>query len=114
MTQIGVVVEPREVSVAERNLLGRGLFGKIALQYGQYTKGAQLSYVDPYFLGYRVALGIDVFYKQQLPTSYVSYETQTIGFGTRLGFTLREDLGLQLRYSLYQQKITLAPNLMNC
>ena len=103
-----------EVSVAERNLLGRGLFGKIALQYGQYTKGAQLSYVDPYFLGYRVALGIDVFYKQQLPTSYVSYETQTIGFGTRLGFTLREDLGLQLRYSLYQQKITLAPNLMNC
>jgi outer membrane protein insertion porin family len=86
-----------EVSVAERNLLGRGLFGKIALQYGQYTKGAQLSYVDPYFLGYRVALGIDVFYKQQLPTSYVSYETQTIGFGTRLGFTLREDLGLQLR-----------------
>ena len=103
-----------EVSVAERNLLGRGLFGKIAVQYGQYTKGAQLSYVDPYFLGYRVALGIDLFYKQQLPTSYVSYETQTIGFGTRLGFTLREDLGLQLRYSLYQQKITLAPNLMNC
>src|SRR5262245_61095009 len=26
-----------EVSVAERNLLGRGLFGKIAVQYGQYT-----------------------------------------------------------------------------
>jgi outer membrane protein insertion porin family len=103
-----------EVSVAERNLLGRGLFGKIAVQYGQYTKGAQLSYVDPYFLGYRVALGIDVFYKQQLPTSYVSYQTETVGVGTRLGFTLREDLGLQLRYSAYQQKITLAPNLMNC
>ncbi len=103
-----------EVSVAERNLLGRGLFGKIALQYGQYTRGAQLSFVDPYFLGYRVALGIDVFYKQQNPTSYVSYETQTLGFGTRLGFALREDLGLQLRYSLYQQKITLPPNLMNC
>jgi outer membrane protein insertion porin family len=103
-----------EVSVAERNLLGRGLFGKIAVQYGQYTRGAQLSYVDPYFLGYRVALGIDVFYKQQNPTSYVSYETQTIGFGTRLGFSLREDLGLQLRYSLYQQKVTLPPNLMNC
>src|SRR5262252_4919558 len=37
-----------EVSVAERNLLGRGLFGKIAVQYGQYTKGATVSYVDPY------------------------------------------------------------------
>jgi outer membrane protein insertion porin family len=103
-----------EVSVAERNLLGRGLFGKIAVQYGQYTRGAQVSYVDPYFLGYRVAFGVDVFYKEQRPTSYVSYETQTIGFGTRLGFSLREDLGLQLRYSLYQQKVTLPFNLMNC
>src|SRR6266536_1828791 len=103
-----------EVSVAERNLLGRGLYGRIAVQYGQYTKGATVSYVDPYFLGYRVAWGVDVFYKQQLPTSYVSYETDSVGFSTRLGFTLREDLGLQLRYSLYQQKIVLAPNLTNC
>jgi outer membrane protein insertion porin family len=103
-----------EVSVAERNLLGRGLFGKVAVQYGQYARGAQVSFVDPYFLGYRVALGVDVFYKQQNPTSYVSYETQTVGFGTRLGFSLREDLGLQIRYSLYQQKVTLPPNLMNC
>jgi len=35
-----------EVSVAERNLLGRGLFGKVAVQYGQYTKGLTVSYVD--------------------------------------------------------------------
>src|SRR5262245_2413551 len=103
-----------EVSVAERNLLGRGLFGKVAVQYGQYTRGGQVSFVDPYFLGYRVALGLDLFYKQQNPTSYVSYQTQTLGFGTRLGFQLREDLGLQLRYSLYQQRVTLPPNLMNC
>jgi outer membrane protein insertion porin family len=61
-----------EVSVAERNLLGRGLYGKIGVSYGQYTKGANLSFVDPYFLGYRVALGLDLFYKQQDPTSYVS------------------------------------------
>jgi outer membrane protein insertion porin family len=103
-----------EVSVAERNLLGRGLYGKVGVTYGQYTRGATFSFVDPYFLGYRVAAGLDVFYKQQNPTSYVSYETQTIGAGTRLGFALREDLGLQVRYSLYQQKITLPQNLMNC
>jgi outer membrane protein insertion porin family len=103
-----------EVSVAERNLLGRGLFGKVAVQYGQYTKGLTVSYVDPYFLGYRVAWGVDAFYRQQLPTNYVSYETDTVGFATRLGFTLREDLALQLRYSLYQQHIVLAPNLANC
>ena len=48
----------------------------------------KLSFVEPYFLGYRVALGLDLFYKQQNPTSYVSYQTQTVGFGTRLGFAL--------------------------
>ena len=32
-----------------------------------------------------------------------------MGFSPRLGFTLREDLSLQLRYSIYQQEISL-PN----
>jgi hypothetical protein len=50
-----------EVSVAERNMLGRGLYGKAAVQYGQYARGFSLSFVEPYFLGYRVALGLDVF-----------------------------------------------------
>jgi len=103
-----------EVSVAERNLLGRGLYGKTSVQYGQYTKGLQVSYVDPFFMGYRIALGLDVFGKQQLPTSYVSYQTTTIGGGARLGFALREDLSLQLRYSIYSQKIDLPSFLDNC
>jgi outer membrane protein insertion porin family len=103
-----------EASIAERNLLGRGYYGKAAVQYGQYTRGVQLSFVDPYFMGYRVAAGLDIFARQQLPTSYVSYSTQTIGFGTRLGFALREDLGLQVRYSLYRQEIEMPFVLRNC
>ncbi|HZN31161.1 MAG TPA: BamA/TamA family outer membrane protein, partial [Xanthobacteraceae bacterium] len=67
-----------------------------------------------YFLGYRVAFGVDVFARQQLATSYVSYSTQTLGFGTRLGFALREDLGLQVRYSLYRQEIDMPFVLRNC
>ena len=92
-----------DVSIAERNLLGRGLYAKASVQYGQYTRGFGLSFVEPYFLGYRVALGLDFFARQQNPTSYISYETKTIGGGARLGFALREDLGLQLRYSIYRR-----------
>jgi outer membrane protein insertion porin family len=103
-----------EVSIAERNMLGRGLYGKASVQYGQYARGAQLSFVEPYFLGYRVALGLDVFGKIQNPTSYISYATTTIGFGTRLGFALREDLGFALRYSLYQQEVSLPSYLNDC
>jgi outer membrane protein insertion porin family len=103
-----------EVSVAERNLLGLGLYAKAAVQYGQNASGYQLTFVEPYLLGYRLAWGLDLFQKIQKSTQYTSYETTTIGASTRLGFALREDLGLQLRYSIYQQKVELPQILRNC
>ena len=103
-----------EVSVSERNFLGRGLYAKAAVTYGQYTRGVSLSFVEPYLLDYRIALGLDVSYRQQLANSYTSYGTRTVGFSPRLGFQLREDLSLQLRYSLYRQEITLPSYLANC
>ena len=65
-----------------------------------------MSFVEPYLLGYRLALGVDLFSSIQRATSFVSYQTRTTGGGLRLGFTLREDLSLQLRYSIYSQKIS--------
>ncbi len=103
-----------EVSISEKNFLGRGLFAKASVTYGQYARGVSLSFVEPYLLDYRVAGGLDVFYREQLPNSYISYGTKTVGFSPRLGFGLREDLSLQVRYSLYQQSITLPSALDNC
>ncbi|MDB5620124.1 outer membrane protein assembly factor BamA [Tardiphaga sp.] len=103
-----------EVSVSERNFLGRGLFAKASVQYGQYARGYSLSFVEPYLLDYRVALGLDFFQREQLSNSYISYNTKTLGFSPRLGFGLREDLTLQLRYSIYQQDISLPPAYNNC
>lgn len=103
-----------EVSVSERNFLGRGLYAKASVTYGQYARGYSLSFVDPYLLDYRVALGLDLFQRQQLANSYIAYGTKTLGFSPRLGFTLREDLALQLRYSIYSQEIQLPSNLANC
>jgi len=103
-----------EVSISERNFLGRGLYAKAAIQYGQYARGGSLSFVEPYLFDYRVAGGLDLFYREQLANSYVSYTTKTLGFSPRLGFGLREDLSLQLRYSLYQTQVSLPSTLNNC
>ncbi len=103
-----------EVSISERNLLGRGLFAKAAVTYGQYARGLTLSFVEPYLLDYRVALGVDAYYRQQLSNRYIAYGTKTVGFSPRLGFALREDLSLQVRYSIYQQSISLPGYLANC
>jgi outer membrane protein insertion porin family len=103
-----------EVSVSERNLFGKGLYAKASVTYGQYARGVSLSFVEPYLLDYRIALGLDTYWRENLSNSYTSYSVTTLGFSPRLGFALREDLSLQLRYSLYQQTITLPSAYNNC
>jgi outer membrane protein insertion porin family len=103
-----------EVGIAERNLMGRGQFAKASVSYGQYTKGFQLSFVEPHLLGYRMAGGIDLYARQNLANNYVSYDTQSIGTNLRLGFGLTEELSLQTRYSIYQQTINLPDQYDNC
>ncbi len=102
-----------EVSIADRNLLGRGQYAKAGITYGQYTKGFELSYVEPYLFGYRMAGGVDLFGRQNLANSFISYNTTTVGTNLRLGFALTEEIAFQPRYSFYRQEITL-PDQFNC
>jgi outer membrane protein insertion porin family len=103
-----------QMSVSERNLLGTGRYGKIALTYGEFVRGAEFSFIEPYFLDQRLAAGVDLFAKETLANSYLSYGTQSYGGSFKLGIALREDLALQLRYSIYTQKITLPSYLNDC
>ncbi len=103
-----------EVSVADRNLMGRGQYAKASVSYGQYNRGFGLSFVEPYLLGYRMAGGIDLFGRQTLATSYVSYNTQTVGVNLKLGFALSEELSFTPRYSIFQQEVSLPDYLNNC
>jgi outer membrane protein insertion porin family len=103
-----------EVSIADRNLMGRGNYAKASVSYGQYVRGFDLTFVEPFLFGYRMAGGIDLFARQNFASSYVSYNSQTVGTNLRLGFALTEEIAFQPRYSFYQQKITLPINLDNC
>jgi len=103
-----------EVSVADRNLMGRGNLGKASVTYGQRVRGFDLSFVEPFLFGYRMAGGIDLFARQNLASNYISYDSQTIGTNLRLGFALTEEIAFQPRYTFYQQKITLPDQFNNC
>jgi len=72
----------RRSQYSERNSRPR-LFAKASVTYGQYARGYSLSFVDPYLLDYRVALGLDLFQRQQLANSYIAYGTKTLGFSPR-------------------------------
>jgi outer membrane protein insertion porin family len=103
-----------QMSVSERNLLGTGRFAKATLTYGEYVRGVELNFAEPYFLDQRIGAGLDLFAKETLANSYLSYGTETIGGTIKFGIPLREDLTFQLRYSLYSQAITLPSYLDDC
>jgi len=65
-----------EVSVSEQNFLGRGQYVKVAATLGQYVRGGSLSVVEPYFLGSRASLGVD------LPTGEADQRNQSYGTST--------------------------------
>ncbi|HEX2556597.1 MAG TPA: outer membrane protein assembly factor BamA [Microvirga sp.] len=98
-----------EVSVTESNFLGRGHFVRVAGTYGERVHGVDFSFTEPYFLGYRLAAGFDLFSKYSDQTQYSLYENRTTGGQLRLGLPISEEIGLTLRYSLYQQDINI-PN----
>jgi outer membrane protein insertion porin family len=102
-----------EVSVAERNLLGRGQFARAAVSYGQRARGFELSFVEPYLLGYRLSFGADLFSKFLLPSAYQSYESRSVGGGFRFGIPITEEVNAQLRYSIYETEIKVGA-LNNC
>ena len=103
-----------EVSVQERNLLGTGRFAKAAVTYGEYVRSVELNYAEPYVFDTRSSVGLDLFAKETIANNYLSYGTESYGGTIKWGIPLREDLSFQLRYSAYEQKITLPSYLNDC
>ena len=105
-TQDGII---GEVSVSESNFLGRGQYVRLAGTGGQYSKGVDFSFTEPYFLGYRLAAGFDAFYKYSDLTRYSRYETTVYGGQLRVGLPITQEFGVTFRYSIYNTELTI-PN----
>ena len=99
-----------EVKVGDRNFYGTGKTVQAAFTYGQFARGIDLVASEPYFLGTKVAAGIELFGRQNDANSYQSYNSTTYGSTLQLGTPINEQLGVQWRYSIYNQNITLVPN----
>jgi outer membrane protein insertion porin family len=99
-----------EVKVGDRNFFGSGQALNASVTYGQYARGLDLSASEPYFLGSRVAAGIELYGRQNAASPYQSYGSDIYGATMQLGTPLTEQLGTQWRYSIYDQNITLNPS----
>jgi outer membrane protein insertion porin family len=99
------------ISVADNNFLGTGDIAKASVSYGQYARGFDLAFTDPWVLGQHVAAGIDLFGRQSFANTNQSFNTGLYGAKFIVGTPLTENLGVSWNYSIYNQGLSLDPAL---
>jgi outer membrane protein insertion porin family len=94
-----------DVSISERNLLGKGQFLRLRLAGSQERLQVDLSFTEPRFLDRNLSAGFDLFWKEVDLSSVSAFRTRTEGGSLRLGFPLSENLWLTNSYTLSQGTI---------
>ena len=97
-TDTGVSLEG---SITERNFLGRGQFLKLALGGTAKSRTYTLSFTEPYFLGYRIAAGFDLF---KNTNNYTGYNLERTGGTVRFGLPITDHLSSQVAYNFVADK----------
>ncbi|MCL2384944.1 MAG: outer membrane protein assembly factor BamA [Alphaproteobacteria bacterium] len=99
-----------DVSVSESNFLGRGQFVKLSISEGQFSRGVDFSFTEPYFLDNRVAAGFDLYVKKSDPWEFSFFSSFTAGGALRFGLPITEELSFSPRYSIYETRISIPNN----
>lgn len=99
-----------DISIRERNFLGRGQDLQAILLIGQVQQQVRLSFTEPYFLNRDVTAGADLFFVQTDRQSESSFDTRTLGGDLRASYPLTEHLTQGWEYTLKQAEILNVPN----
>ncbi len=97
-----------DISLTERNLMGRGQYLRLSTSLSAKRQQLDLRFTEPYFLGRNVSFGVDIYGTETDLTgsSSAGFKSRQIGAGLRFGFPLSDDVFLNTRYSLTQERIS--------
>ena len=95
-----------EASVTETNFLGRGQRLRVAYGLGETNSSYELSFTDPYFLGYRMSAGFDVYSRNTSSASDRPYDNEAIGGGIKFGMPITSDLKVTLKAAISNETIS--------
>lgn len=94
-----------KVSVAERNLLGKGQNLRLSATAAGRKQSIDFSFVEPRFLDRPLSAGLDVFVRERDRQRESSYDLKEIGTGLHVGFNYTEAWRQSLRYSLQETEV---------
>jgi outer membrane protein insertion porin family len=100
-----------EISISDTNLFGTGDTAKASVTYGQYARGFNLAFSDPWFMGQRVGVGADLFANQTFANTNQAFNTLMYGAKFSVVTPLNENLGVSWNYSIYNQGLSIDPSL---
>jgi outer membrane protein insertion porin family len=102
------------VSVRQRNFMGKGQELRASVNYSSYSKSVELGFTEPYLFDRNIALGGDLFRRDfssfgfgQGGNRQTTYKQVSTGLQLRTGVPITEYLSLAGRYGLSQDKVTL-------
>ena len=101
------------LSVEQRNFMGRGQTVRASVNYSSYSKSIELGFTEPYLFDRNIAVGFDI-YRRDLSsfnffgtTRTTTFEQVTTGGQLRSGIPLTEQISIALRYSLNYDEVSL-------
>ncbi|MCG8492302.1 MAG: outer membrane protein assembly factor BamA [Sneathiellales bacterium] len=95
-----------DLTIRERNLLGRGQDLKFKVSLGTENTNIDLGFTEPYFLGKELRAGIDLFNVRRDLQDESGYDSNKLGFRLRAGFPIKEHISASVNYSLVNDEVT--------
>lgn len=93
-----------ELSLTERNFLGRGQYLRAAIGASQSGRTFDFSFTEPRFMGLKVSAGVDAYHRIYDETSVSYYGSQVTGGQLRVGVPLTSALNAQF-FGGYERKV---------
>jgi outer membrane protein insertion porin family len=94
-----------DISIRERNLLGRGQDLRLGFTIAQRVQQLDFSFTEPYFLGRNMAAGIDLFELTRNQQTQSQFDQSAIGGSLRIGYQVTDALRQTLKYTLRKDRI---------
>jgi len=94
-----------DITLTEKNFLGRGQYLKIKVGGGSKKREYDFAFTEPYFLGRRIAASVNLYSREYESTAYRTYSDKSIGGSVGLGVPITEHVSVGISYSFIRQVI---------